>query len=102
MSLKLPETIRIGPGDWAIAVAPLPEYGLCDEAQRTIVVREGMDPLMTRITLWHEIVHAMLFSLGYSNHNERLVDGLAYQIVQVLSDNPELSGLLAEGKRAVK
>lgn len=89
--MKIPTRVRIGPGDWYIVVAPLTnEYGLCDEEKRTIVIREGMDSVMTRVTLWHELIHAMLYTLGYPKHNERMVDGLAYQLAQVLGDNPEL------------
>jgi hypothetical protein len=89
--MTIPSRVKIGPGYWAVAYAPLNEaYGLCDEERRTILIRQGMDPMMTQVTLWHEMIHAMLYTLGFPKHNERVVDGLAYQMVALLKDNKEL------------
>jgi hypothetical protein len=42
------------------------------------------------VTLIHEVLHAALFALGHRKHSELIVDGLAYQLVQILRDNPGL------------
>lgn len=40
----------------------------------------------------HECVHGMLKSLGYSEHDEKLVDGLAHQLWMFIKDNPDMLG----------
>ena len=61
-------------------------WGLCEEETATIYLvtpKKGWrDPMLREITLRHEIIHAMLFSLGYINHNEEMVDGLAHTWLQ--------------------
>lgn len=47
-------------------------------------------PVVKRITLWHEVLHAMLAQAGYSEHDEQLVEMLSYRIVEVLQRNPVL------------
>jgi hypothetical protein len=56
-----------------------------------------MHPVSERLVLWHELIHAMLFQLGYNEHDERLVDGLAHYVVSVLVDNPQLNGTGGQG-----
>ncbi len=49
-------------------------------------------PQAKKVTLWHEIIHAILVTSGnVGEHDDRLVDALAYGIVSVLDDNPQLS-----------
>lgn len=50
-----------------------------------------------RVVLWHEVLHGILAQAGFrhEDEHEQLLDALAYGIVQVLQDNPELRG----GKR---
>lgn len=86
------ESVKIGACNYSIAVAPIPDYGLIDYAQQTIVIKSGIAPTAARVTLWHEIIHGVLYNLGYVNHDEEMVDGLAHGIVQVLIDNPRLNG----------
>jgi len=49
-----------------------------------------MKPSIRRVTLWHEIVHGILYAAGQTDHDEVLTDAIAHGIVQVLRDNPEL------------
>jgi len=42
----------------------------------------------TEANLLHEIIHGILSHLGYSEHDEHLVKGLANAIYMVISDNP--------------
>ena len=55
------------------------------------------------VTLWHEVVHGILFGAGMRDHDEQIVDALAHGLVQVLRDNPEIIPTLpapAPAKRA--
>lgn len=86
-----PKRVKIGCMTWAIVeVEGLPDMGLCDEEKQTIAIRAGLPPDVATVTLWHELIHAMLYALGYRKHSERLVDGLAYQMVSLLRENKEL------------
>lgn len=86
------ERLKVGPCVYEVVRAPITEYGLCDYKKQRITLQPEMHPVVERLVIWHELVHAMLFQLGYNEHDERLVDGLAHYIVSVLVDNPRLNG----------
>lgn len=84
--------LKVGPCVYAVVRAAITEHGLCDYKKQTITLQPDMHPMTERLVLWHELIHAMLFQLGYNEHDERLVDGLAHYVVSVLVDNPRLNG----------
>lgn len=84
--------LKVGPCVYAVVRAAITEHGLCDYKKQTITLQPDMHPMAERLVLWHELIHAMLFQLGYNDHDEKLVDGLAHYIVSVLVDNPRLNG----------
>ena len=89
--ITLPAKVRVGAMVYdVVAVPDLPDLGFCDEEKCCIGIRAGLPDDVAAITLWHELIHAMLYALGYRKHSERMVDGLAYQIVLLLADNKEL------------
>lgn len=91
--ITLPAKVRVGAMVYdVIAIKDLPDLGLCDEEKCCIAIREGLPDDVATVTLWHELIHAMLYALGYRRHSERMVDGIAYQITQLLQDNPALRG----------
>jgi hypothetical protein len=51
----------------------------------------GLGPQAAYVTLWHEILHALLTHAGRDNHDETQISALAYGIAQVLRDNPWLN-----------
>jgi hypothetical protein len=51
---------------------------------------------MTEIGLWHEMFHAILLQGGFREHDERLLDILAYGVVRLLQDNEFLRGKVNE------
>lgn len=54
-----------------------------------ISLATNLDSQVERQVLWHEIVHVIL-TQGKIEHDERITDVLAYGIMQVLQDNPEM------------
>lgn len=58
----------------------------------TISLAKDLAPQVERQVLWHEIVHAIL-TQGKIEHDERMADVLAYGILQILQDNPQLRAL---------
>jgi hypothetical protein len=84
--------LKVGPCVYGVVRAPITQLGLCDYKNQTITLQPGMHPVSERLVIWHELIHAMMFQLGYNEHDEKLVDGLAHYVVSVLVDNPRLNG----------
>jgi hypothetical protein len=55
-----------------------------------IAVMPQLRPLVRTQILWHEAIHVLLHQAGQREHEEALVDLMAYGIMQVLRDNPDL------------
>jgi len=66
-------------------------------SQSEIGLEEALGPQAREAMLWHEILHGILVHMGKSNeHDEEIVAGLAYGIVQVLRDNEWVHSLRKE------
>ena len=84
-------SIRIGPIDYEIYETPdLNDDGLFDMAEQRIYLQSRLAPQLKFQTLWHECIHGILFQAGYKDHSERQVDLIAYGVIALLRDNPEL------------
>lgn len=95
------DTLRIGPLDFDINLVD----GLTDQDgirklnghihydHCKIELEKRLPPQYQWLTLWHEIIHAILTQYSFDLENEeRVVDALANGIVEVLQDNPWLKG----------
>ena len=61
--------------DWTVRlVEGLADYGSCSPATQEILIRAGMNEQTTSQTLMHELVHAILFTMGKTNHDEEFTD----------------------------
>ena len=60
--------------------------------QASFRICEGMSEDETKITLVHEIIHAILHERGFDqqNNDEAMVDGLAHAFRMLAKQNPEL------------
>ena len=50
------------------------DMGKCDPEKQTISIRTGMNKQSTEQTFYHELVHAILFTMGKLTHDEEFVD----------------------------
>lgn len=66
------------------------EYAHISQSELKIVIAKDLPKSLELVALIHEIIHGVLYSLGHTNHDELLVDGLANGFYQVLKDNPNL------------
>lgn len=95
------KTIRIGGVDFEVRSNP--ELSIAADACGRICVnvsRVEIEPSMSQQhqaqTILHEIVHGIIRTsrlgdvLQNSDDEDRFVDGLAYGLLQVIRDNPEL------------
>jgi hypothetical protein len=53
-----------------------------------ITVEENLNPQVQALAVMHEAVHAILTQAGYDDHDEKLVELLAYGITGLIQDNP--------------
>jgi hypothetical protein len=91
--------IQIGPITYSVVEVPeLAGAGpssLCgdiDTQKCRIRINADMADAIKRVTLWHEIVHGILFAAGIMEHDEQVIDAIGHGLVQVLRDNPQLRG----------
>jgi hypothetical protein len=91
-AVSVATSIKIGAISYSVSEAPIRECGLIDYDSQTICLRDSLGKDTQAVTLWHEIIHGILYNMGQTNHDEILVDGIAHGIVQVLNDNPHLRG----------
>lgn len=109
-----PRRIRVGtvtyrvsdtPEDWAAADNPTGKVGESDHVNALIRIKPGMAPDAARITLWHEVLHALMWSvlggprwdhLGDDEEarEEFIVARLEHATLAVLRDNPGLVAYL--------
>ena len=101
--MKLPEKVLIDDVEYSLRKCGLEElqiesenfddvFGLTDYKPSQIDICEGMSDSQTKVTLMHEIIHAILHERGFDNasNDESLVDGLAHALRMLAKQNPEL------------
>jgi len=97
---ELRQLIRIGPIDFTVcAVDRLLNDGNYEKLSghikydaSEILVEGDMEPQAQRQVVWHEVIHGILTQAGYTDHDEKMIDILAYGVMQVVRDNPILRG----------
>lgn len=65
------------------------DLGHCDLMSYKIMIKAGMSPQATAVTFYHELVHAILFSMGKTNHDEEFVEnfgGFLFQYTRTAKD----------------
>jgi hypothetical protein len=84
--------VKIGPIRYDVVETEINTHtcGETDVMKCRIRINAGMHPDIAKVTLWHEIIHGILFAAGLTDHDEQVTDAIAHGIVQVLADNPEL------------
>lgn len=96
----VPATVKIGPIEYTIKENPRYKtehlVGQVLYYEGVIELQPDLTPGMTEIGLWHEMFHAILLQGGFREHDERLLDILAYGVVRLLQDNEFLRGKVNE------
>jgi hypothetical protein len=103
--MKLPDTVKIGPIVYRIREVERLQSSsdgtslwgdlVCSDGE--ILIEASIHNQQKRQTLLHEIVHAVLLTLGRREeaNDEGLVEALAYGINGVIVDNPSLITLMS-------
>ena len=66
------------------------EVGHIDNEQLKIAILDGLANSVEEQTLMHEVYHGIKYNLGYLDHNEEEVDGVAHGFLQFIKDNKDL------------
>jgi len=89
--ISIPTSFKLGGRDWTVCVVPTVDndvkvLGMTDSDDAIIYVREGLKTDLFRHTFYHELCHAICFSLGWSklNGDEDKIDALASCLLQFL------------------
>lgn len=67
-----------------------PRFCASIQYQNQRITLSQMAPEMQKVSLLHEVIHGMLYALGYDDHDEKLVDGLAHQLFLFIIQNPDM------------
>lgn len=65
-------------------------WGQHDSAAQLILMEPGHAPYVTRVYLWHELIHAVCETRGQKHPKDGLIDALSYGFVELLENNPWL------------
>ena len=92
--MNIPEKIKVGGKVYTVAVTDRLAMGPDYSAEilygpQEINLRPAAPEAM-EASLLHELFHAMLAHLGYQEHDEKLVEGLANTLHMIVKDNPRL------------
>ena len=80
---NLPSSFHLVGCLWNVRyIEELSEYGKCDCATQTIFLRAGMNKVFTEQTFFHELVHAIMFSMGHTQQDEVFVDAFGQLLHQ--------------------
>jgi len=90
--ITIPATFELGGRTWQVRLSNEPEagkpdtMGLCMSHEATILLQRGMTPEETQHTFYHELCHAICYTLGWDklNEDEDRIDALGGLIYQFL------------------
>jgi hypothetical protein len=98
----IPSSFKLGGRTWDVQYVPLIDddpniYGDCDGSEAVIRLKSGAKPEVLQHTFYHELSHAICFTLGWKklNKNEDDIDALGGMYYQYLKSkrgkvtNPE-------------
>lgn len=96
--MSLPTQVKVGPIIYEViedeTLREKQLYGSIRFLESIIAILPDLPPVLQRIKLVHELIHAIKVDAGFDEHDERMVDALAFRLVQVVQDNPELAEYL--------
>ena len=93
---KWPKKISVGSVDYEVSFVDNPggkdTWGFINQKDGLMEISRDIGYQIIRITLWHEILHAVLDDSGETelSKDEKVVTIISSGIVQVMKDNPEL------------
>ncbi len=101
---RIPTTLRVGPLRYQIVRdsqrLPSDHWGMTDKARQVVALSPDQSDQRTRLTLLHEILHALADITNLDGIDpsveERLVTQLAPALLDLLRENPGLVAYLTD------
>jgi len=82
----VPSGFELAGFDWLVSFSDdLTEIAKCDCHSQHIVIRSGLSDQTTQQAFYHELVHAIMFTMGHMTHDEVFTDafgGLLHQFAK--------------------
>lgn len=109
--MRMPKSVKIGSQVWEISEqkrkhAMDNHYGVTNGKDNSIVIDAELSPSMARVTLFHELLHAIRITFGGSLTPNKWTDFYEAEhfwigtyeepVVAMLRDNPELVKFLTD------
>lgn len=101
--MKLPEKVLIDDVEYTVSSASSDELqkeilssdniiGACNYNNQTIKISDSINEGNVKVTLLHEIIHAILSERGLNDQcsDEMLVDNMAHALRMLVKQNPQL------------
>lgn len=67
---------------WTVGESEMVDLGHTDMAAARIVINKSLTGQSRDVTFYHELVHAILFTMGETNHDERFVEAFGQLLYQ--------------------
>ena len=67
---------------WSVGEGEIADLGHTDMTTARILLNKKLDGQNKDVTFYHELVHAILFTMGEQTHDERFVEGFAQLLYQ--------------------
>lgn len=94
--MQIPDSVFINGMQFDVFTEPQSNLGntncgTFDPFDNKITIMERATEQMYK-TFLHEILHGIMYAMGIQSddQDERLIDGLAYQLFMLIKDNPEM------------
>ena len=109
--VKMPSSVRIGSQLWEISEQKRKHssdghYGFTQQKDNTIVIDAELSVSMKRVTLFHELLHAVRITFGgsfvpgkgtsYEDWEHYFIGLYEEPVVMLLRDNPDLLAFLSD------
>lgn len=84
--MKIPNEFKLGGIKWSVTQMPLcGTLGQCYMTNATIQLEKSLQREVKEQTFCHELVHAIMFTMGMRDHDEKFVDAFAVFLHQYLT-----------------
>lgn len=84
--VKIPKSFQLAGTRWTVEECAVlgDAMGQCDSNTATIRLLKSLSPQTKAQTFCHELIHAILFTMGHVSHDEREVDAQGHLLHQFL------------------
>lgn len=68
--------------DWETIRSETDALGYTDADNSRIILNKKLEGQAAEVTFYHELVHAIMFTMGERNHDEKFIEGFAQLLYQ--------------------